>query len=93
MRRRYSIKKLLLKVLQYLQETPVFEFLFDEVAELKACNVKEHLFLKKIGKRLLLENLITIHGKTDRIKQFFVLCLNRVKIEIPRKHIPVQSQK
>ena len=40
--RRFSVKKLLLKISQYPQETPVLESLFKKVAGLKACN-----FIKK----------------------------------------------
>ena len=39
---RFSVKKLLLKILQYLQEMPVLESYFKKVADLKTCN-----FIKK----------------------------------------------
>ena len=35
--RRWSIKKILLKILQYSQETPVLESLFNKVTELWSC--------------------------------------------------------
>ena len=35
---RYSIKKLLLKISQYLQETPLLDSFFKKIAGLKACN-------------------------------------------------------
>ena len=38
----YCIRKLLLKILQYPQETPVLEFIFKNVSDLQTCN-----FIKK----------------------------------------------
>ena len=65
------IKKLFLKILQYLQETPMSESVFNKVSGLQACNcIKKRLqqmlfvnivkflrtsILKKICERLLLK--------------------------------------